>query len=113
MSRIPSLLEALDCAGWDAIEVEPESDDWWSFKIFRAVSRWSPVGLERNVSFEIDPQRPEDRTEANVWTVELSGVVKATRTSDVISSYGTNDWEKTLSGLIDDLQKERSEVDSS
>ena len=113
MSRIPYLLEALDRAGWDAIEVELESDDWWSFKILRAVSRWSPVGLERYVSFEIDPQRPEDRTEANVWNVEISRVVKATRTSDVISSYGTNHWEKALSGLIDDLQKERSEVDSS
>ena len=111
MSRIPYLLEALDRAGWDAIEVELESDDWWSLKIFRAVSMWSPVGLEKYVSFEIDPQRPKDRTEANVWTVALSRFVKATRTSDVISSYGTNHWEKALSGLIDDLQKERNEAD--
>ncbi|MEO0771904.1 MAG: hypothetical protein AAFZ04_01850 [Pseudomonadota bacterium] len=70
MSKFYPLQKKLEARGWQVERIQPESNDWWSFQIWKLDSLWSPIGLETRLSFIIDPQL-ESLKEENVWTLSI------------------------------------------
>jgi hypothetical protein len=80
--RFVPLKRALGDAGWSIEQVDPPSDGWWAYEIWRLTSTWSPAGRAIHLSLLIDPALDAGGSQAPetlVWAAALSEAVPADR----------------------------------
>jgi len=106
VSKFHPLRVALEKDGWEIEQVEPESDDWWSFQIWQLTSLWSPVEFEMRLSFVIDPQM-ERLLEENVVNLNISNKPLNYYYSDDSESIYLRPWDECLRQTLQYLRAQR------
>jgi len=109
MSKFFPLRDAIKSSGWQINLVEPKSEDWWAWQIWRLESVWSPVGFTLFATFQLDPESefyPNGKygrktvNEVDVYGIDVSWQLLECRTQPAIENFNLRPWQECIDGIV-------------
>jgi hypothetical protein len=93
--------------GWNIVDVDDQTLEWWADEIWRLESAWSPAGAQAYITFLVDPQSSTRNRKKgqDVWAVKASPV----RPVDWLNGVGEftlglgQGWKEELPGFFQHL----------